>query len=683
MRIAGNLDLDGTTLKLEQGGDSTTIVSNSPASDITLTLPSSASMNLVGVIHGGTTSKDVVFDTQGATSAKKLTLDTNHTDNRTLTLPDATDTLVGRATTDTLTNKTLTSPTLTVLDNAFTLQDNGDTTKDLVFSLGGATTGKTATITSSHTDDRTLTLPDATDTLVGKATTDTLTNKTLTSPVIATISNSGDLTLPTGADTLVGRATTDTLTNKTVTALTTSAGSYITMKTQSVLRLEDDSGTDYVGLDAPASVTTWTLTLPAVAPTSASQVICATDTSGNTEWGSALTNVLPSAQIFVGDAAGASDAVDVTGDIAISNTGVTSIASGVIIDADVKSDAAVALTKLAAVTASRALVSDVSGVVSPATTTATEIGYVNGVTSSIQTQLDAKEGTLTNSAGLASALNDESGTGLVVFNDSPTLISPTLTTPTLSSPRFTSAAKVADYPVLDDDDLTTVLMTTSTTDRTVTLPTASANTDRVLTIKKVDSGSGQCAVDGKGSETIDGSTTNINLKAKNDYVTVQCDGTGWHIISQNRRAIAYVRDEKTTTTEGGTFTTGAFRTRTLNTLEGDTSFISLSSSQMTLEAGTYSIQWSCPAYNVDRHQSRLYNTTDTATTLSGQGGYTASGNTVSILSTGAGVFTITGSKVLEVQHDCETTKADNGFGLQGGSGEVEVYTTVMIERLND
>jgi hypothetical protein len=44
----------------------------------------------------------------------------------------------------------------------------------------------------------------------------TLTNKTLTAPVISTISNTGTVTLPTASDTLVGRATTDTLTNKTV-----------------------------------------------------------------------------------------------------------------------------------------------------------------------------------------------------------------------------------------------------------------------------------------------------------------------------------------------------------------------------------------------------------------------------------------------------------------------------------
>jgi len=50
--------------------------------------------------------------------------------------------------------------------------------------------------------------------------TTTLTNKTLTAPVISSISNTGTLTLPTSTDTLVGRATTDTLTNKTLTSPT-------------------------------------------------------------------------------------------------------------------------------------------------------------------------------------------------------------------------------------------------------------------------------------------------------------------------------------------------------------------------------------------------------------------------------------------------------------------------------
>ncbi len=64
--------------------------------------------------------------------------------------------------------------------------------------------------------------------------------------------------------------------------------------------------------------------------------------------------------------------------------------SNSIVNADVNTSAAIAVSKLAALTPSRAVVSDGSGFISAATTTSTEIGYVNGVTSSIQTQLNAK-----------------------------------------------------------------------------------------------------------------------------------------------------------------------------------------------------------------------------------------------------------------------------------------------------
>jgi hypothetical protein len=60
-------------------------------------------------------------------------------------------------------------------------------------------------------------------------------------------------------------------------------------------------------------------------------------------------------------------------------------------NAQISATAAIALTKLAALTASRALVSDASGVISPSAVTSTELGFLSGVTSSVQTQLNNKQ----------------------------------------------------------------------------------------------------------------------------------------------------------------------------------------------------------------------------------------------------------------------------------------------------
>jgi len=79
----------------------------------------------------------------------------------------------------------------------------------------------------------------------------------------------------------------------------------------------------------------------------------------------------------------------ISGDITISS-GTAAIGSGVIVNADINSSAAIAFSKMADLTASRALVSDANGDVSVSDVTSTEIGYLDGVSSAIQTQLDNK-----------------------------------------------------------------------------------------------------------------------------------------------------------------------------------------------------------------------------------------------------------------------------------------------------
>jgi hypothetical protein len=66
------------------------------------------------------------------------------------------------------------------------------------------------------------------------------------------------------------------------------------------------------------------------------------------------------------------------------------ITDGSIVNADINTTAAIALTKLATTTASRALTSNSSGVITPSSVTDTELGYLSGVTSAIQTQFTGK-----------------------------------------------------------------------------------------------------------------------------------------------------------------------------------------------------------------------------------------------------------------------------------------------------
>lgn len=120
---------------------------------------------------------------------------------------------------------------------------------------------------------------------------------------------------------------------------------------------------------------------------------------------SALAVTLLSGQIIVGNASNQATAVTPTGDVTISNTGVTSISAGVIVDADVNASAGIGLGKLAATTPNRALVSNGVGVISPSSVTDVEVSYLSGTTGPIQTQLAGKQATITGAATTITSTN--------------------------------------------------------------------------------------------------------------------------------------------------------------------------------------------------------------------------------------------------------------------------------------
>lgn len=148
----------------------------------------------------------------------------------------------------------------------------------------------------------------------------------------------------------------------------------------------------------------------------------------------------------------------------------------------------------------------------------------------------------------------------------------------------------------------------------------------------------------------------------------------------NQGQIATLREEQTSGTNGGTFTSGSWVTRVLNTEIDPDGIVSLSSNQFTLQPGKYRINASAPGNACDQHKAKLVNITDTSDVIIGTSEYCQSGVAVQTRSIVSGTFTINAQKTFEIQHRCTTTSGSNGLGVQSGLA-TEVYTIVEIEKL--
>ena len=144
---------------------------------------------------------------------------------------------------------------------------------------------------------------------------------------------------------------------------------------------------------------------------------------------------------------------------------------------------------------------------------------------------------------------------------------------------------------------------------------------------------------------------------------------------------AIICDKKAYNENGGTFTSGAYRTRALQTEITDVdNIVSIANDQFTLpNAGNYLIKWSCPARQVSRHHTQLYNITDSQTVEFGTTEVNSNASSIETRSFGSARVSITGSTVFEIQHRGQYTKTTSGFGINTDiSGADSIYTIVEI-----
>lgn len=148
--------------------------------------------------------------------------------------------------------------------------------------------------------------------------------------------------------------------------------------------------------------------------------------------------------------------------------------------------------------------------------------------------------------------------------------------------------------------------------------------------------------------------------------------------------ILHVQDQKTSGTNGGTFDSGAWRTRVLNTeLTNTITGASLASDQITLPPGTYKINASAPAYDITYHQAILYDTTGLVDLIGGTSEYARAdaGGENQTRSFVNGIFILSIESVLELRHRSNASSG-SGFGLGTiFTTDHETFTDVFIEKI--
>ena len=154
----------------------------------------------------------------------------------------------------------------------------------------------------------------------------------------------------------------------------------------------------------------------------------------------------------------------------------------------------------------------------------------------------------------------------------------------------------------------------------------------------------------------------------------------------NMNSFLHIQDQKPQGTHGGTFTSGAWRTRDLNTVLTNTiTGASLSNNQIILPAGKYYVEASAPSCLVRQNKASLYNVTGAVTLLIGTLGHSGSSSFGSLHDSSLvyGEIGLSEESDVELRHICRDTTSNHGFGNSHSLGVFEVYSDIRIWRIGE